>query len=157
MEYTRESNTGAALVTREPVGVVAAIVPWNAPILTSVLKLAPALLAGCTMVLKPSPEPPLDAYLLGEMLQSAGLPGGVVNIVVADREVSEYLVRHPSVDKVSFTGATGAGRRIASLCGQDLRRVTLELGGTSAAVLLDDADLDMARSRGLPRGSQRSY
>lgn len=109
------------------------------------------------MVLKPSPEPPLDAYLLGEMLQSAGLPGGVVNIVVADREVSEYLVRHPSVDKVSFTGATGAGRRIASLCGQDLRRVTLELGGTSAAVLLDDADLDMARSRGLPRGSQRSY
>ena len=141
---TRTSASGSALVTREPVGVVAAVVPWNAPLLITMIKLAPALLAGCTMVVKPSPETPLDAYLLGDMLDKIGLPEGVVNIVPAQREVSEYLVRHPGVDKVSFTGSTPAGRRIASLCGHDLRRVTLELGGKSAAVLLDDADLDVA-------------
>ncbi|SFW79848.1 aldehyde dehydrogenase [Amycolatopsis australiensis] len=141
---TRASATGKALVTREPVGVVAAIVPWNAPLLITMIKLAPALLAGCTMVLKPSPETPLDAYLLGHLLERAGLPAGVVNIVPARREVSEYLVRHHGVDKVSFTGSTAAGRRIGALCGHDLRRVTLELGGKSAAVLLDDADLDAA-------------
>ncbi|MER6877034.1 aldehyde dehydrogenase family protein, partial [Amycolatopsis sp. NPDC000673] len=141
---TRRSATGHALVTREPVGVVAAIVPWNAPLLITMIKLAPALLAGCTMVLKPSPETPLDAYLLGHLLEEIGLPDGVVNIVPAGREVSEYLVRHRGVDKVSFTGSTAAGRRIGALCGQDLRRCTLELGGKSAAVLLDDADLDAA-------------
>ncbi|KZB83130.1 aldehyde dehydrogenase [Amycolatopsis regifaucium] len=141
---TRRSATGHALVTREPVGVVAAIVPWNAPLLITMIKLAPALLAGCTMVVKPSPETPLDAYLLGHLLERAGLPAGVVNIVPAQREVSEHLVRHRGVDKVSFTGSTAAGRRIAALCGKDLRRVTLELGGKSAAVLLEDADLDAA-------------
>ncbi|WP_409180722.1 aldehyde dehydrogenase [Amycolatopsis sp. VS8301801F10] len=141
---TRRSATGHALVTREPVGVVAAIVPWNAPLLITMIKLAPALLAGCTVVLKPSPETPLDAYLLGDLLDKIGLPGGVVNIVPAGREVSEYLVRHRGVDKVSFTGSTAAGRRIGALCGQDLRRCTLELGGKSAAVLLGDADLDAA-------------
>lgn len=140
----RRSDTGRGLVTREPVGVVAAVVPWNAPLLVTMLKLAPALLAGCTVVLKPSPEAPLDSYLFAEMLEAAGLPAGVVNIVPADREVSEYLITHPGVDKVSFTGSTAAGRRVASLCGQDLRRVTLELGGKSAAVILDDADLDVA-------------
>lgn len=140
---TRRSATGNALVTREAVGVVAAIVPWNAPLLTTMIKIAPALLAGCTVVHKPAPETPLSAYLLAEMLQEAGLPGGVFNIVPAGRAVSEHLVRHPGVDKVSFTGSTGAGRRIASLCGHDLRRVTLELGGKSAAVLLDDADFDV--------------
>ncbi|GHB73992.1 aldehyde dehydrogenase [Streptomyces viridiviolaceus] len=140
----RRSNTGNALVTREPVGVVAAVVPWNAPLLVTMLKLAPALLTGCTVILKPSPEAPLNSYLFAEMLQDAGLPGGVVNIVPAHRDVSEYLVTHRDVDKVSFTGSTAAGRRIASLCGQDLRRVTLELGGKSAAVILDDADLDVA-------------
>jgi aldehyde dehydrogenase (NAD+) len=127
---------------REPVGVVAAVIPWNAPQLVTSIKLAPALLAGCTVVLKPAPETPLDAYLLAEMLQQAGVPDGVVNILPADREVSEYLVTHPGVDKVAFTGSTVAGRRIASLCGEDLRRVTLELGGKSAAVVLDDADLE---------------
>ncbi|MDH6286386.1 aldehyde dehydrogenase [Rhodococcus opacus] len=141
---TRSSATGSALVTREPVGVVAGIVPWNAPLLITMIKLAPALLAGCTMVIKPSPETPLDAYLLADILDKIGLPAGVVNIVPAQREASEYLVRHRGIDKVSFTGSTAAGRRIASLCGQDLRRVTLELGGKSAAVLLDDADLDAA-------------
>jgi acyl-CoA reductase-like NAD-dependent aldehyde dehydrogenase len=139
----RRSQTGNALVMREPVGVVAAIVPWNAPQLLTMLKLAPALVAGCTVVLKPAPETPLDAYLLGEMLQAAGLPEGVVNIVPAGREVSEYLVTHSGVDKVTFTGSTAAGRRIASLCGQDLRRVTLELGGKSASIILDDADMDL--------------
>ncbi|MFD6222328.1 aldehyde dehydrogenase [Nocardia asteroides] len=138
----RRSATGSALVTREPVGVVAAVVPWNAPLQIAIIKLAPALLAGCTAVLKPSPETAMSAYLLAEIFEQAGLPDGVVNIVVAGREVSEHLVRHPGVDKVSFTGSTAAGRRIAAICGQDLRRVTLELGGKSAAVLLDDADLD---------------
>ncbi|MEU2089990.1 aldehyde dehydrogenase [Nocardia beijingensis] len=138
----RRSVTGNALVTREPVGVVAAIVPWNAPLQIAIIKLAPALLAGCTAILKPSPETALSAYLLAEIFAEAGLPEGVLNVVVAGREVSEHLVRHPGVDKVSFTGSTAAGRRIAAICGQDLRRVTLELGGKSAAVLLDDADLD---------------
>ncbi|MYW96115.1 aldehyde dehydrogenase [Amycolatopsis rubida] len=139
----RRSTTGQALVTREPVGVVAAITPWNAPLLTMMVKVAPALLAGCTVVIKPAPEAPLSVYLFAEMLQNAGLPAGVVNIVPAGREVGEHLVRHPGVDKVSFTGSTAAGRRIASLCGNDLRRVTLELGGKSAAVILDDADMDV--------------
>ena len=138
----RHSSTGHALVTREPVGVVAAIVPWNVPLLATIIKIVPALLAGCTVVLKPSPEAPLSSYLLASIFESSWLPPGVVNIVPAEREVSEYLVTHPDVDKVSFTGSTLAGRRIAALCGQDLRRVTLELGGKSAAVVLDDADLD---------------
>lgn len=141
---TRQSATGSALVTREPVGVVAAVVPWNAPLLITMIKLAPALLAGCTMIIKPSPGTPLDAYLLAHLLDKVGLPEGVVNLVPADRDVSEYLVRHRGVDKISFTGSTAAGRRIGALCGEDLRRVTLELGGKSAAVLLDDADLDAA-------------
>jgi acyl-CoA reductase-like NAD-dependent aldehyde dehydrogenase len=140
----RRASSGNALVTREPVGVVAAIVPWNVPQAVTMHKLAPALLAGCTVVLKPAPETPLDAYLLAEMLQAAGLPEGVVNVVPAEREVSEHLVTHAGVDKVAFTGSTDAGRRIASLCGRDLRRVTLELGGKSAAVILDDADLEAA-------------
>lgn len=137
----RTSASGNALVTREPVGVVAAVVPWNVPITVSLQKLAPALLAGCTVVLKPAPETPLSAYLLAELLQEAGLPPGVVNIVPADREASESLVTHTSVDKVTFTGSTAAGRRIAALCGQHLKRVTLEMGGKSAAIVLDDADL----------------
>ncbi|TCK25776.1 aldehyde dehydrogenase [Pseudonocardia endophytica] len=140
----RQAATGRSVVLREPVGVVAAVVPWNAPLLISIMKLAPALLAGCTVVLKPAPQTPLDAYLLAELLSEAGLPDGVVNVVPADREVSEHLVAHPEIDKVAFTGSTAAGRRIASLCGHDLKRVTLELGGKSAAVLLDDADFGPA-------------
>ncbi|MDA3644254.1 aldehyde dehydrogenase [Saccharopolyspora indica] len=138
----RRSSTGNALVTREPVGVVAAIIPWNTPHSTAMLKIVPALLAGCTVVLKPAEETPLDAVLLAECIDAAGLPDGVLNVVTADRQMSEQLVVHPGVDKVAFTGSTAAGRRIASLCGNDLRRVTLELGGKSAAVVLDDADLD---------------
>jgi acyl-CoA reductase-like NAD-dependent aldehyde dehydrogenase len=140
----RRARTGNALVTREPVGVVAAVVPWNTPQSATMMKVAPALLTGCTVVLKPAPETPLDAYLLAEMVQEAGLPDGVLNVVPADREVSEYLVTRREVDKVAFTGSTAAGRRVAALCGHDLRRVTLELGGKSAAVILDDADLGTA-------------
>jgi betaine-aldehyde dehydrogenase len=105
------------------------------------LKVAPALAAGCTVVLKPAPETPLDAYLLAECLLEAGLPPGVVNIIAADRAVGEHLVTHPDVDKVAFTGSTAAGRRIGALCGERLRPVTLELGGKSPAIVLDDADV----------------
>ena len=132
---------GPAHVQHEPVGVVAAIVPWNVPLFTTMLKLAPALAAGCTVVVKPAVETPLDAYLLAECVQAVGVPAGVVNIVAADRDVGEHLVTHPGVDKVSFTGSTAAGRRIGALCGQLLRPVTLELGGKSAAIVLDDADI----------------
>ena len=141
-EIRRSANGATALVTRQPVGVVAAVVPWNMPLLTAMHKIAPAILAGCTVVLKPSPEAPLSSYLLAELLHEAGLPPGVVNVVPADREASEHLVTHRGVDKVAFTGSSAAGRRIATLSGQDLRRVTLELGGKSAAVILDDADLE---------------
>jgi betaine-aldehyde dehydrogenase len=133
---------GSALVRMEPIGVVAAIVPWNVPLFTAMLKLAPALAAGCTIVLKPAPETPLDAYLLADALDEAGVPKGVVSILPAGREVGAYLVTHPGVDKVSFTGSTAAGRRIAAACGERLRRVTLELGGKSAAIVCDDANLD---------------
>jgi betaine-aldehyde dehydrogenase len=138
----RRSAAGQALVTRDPIGVVAGVVPWNVPLSLTIQKIVPALLTGCTIVLKPAPETPLDAYLLGQLLSEAGVPPGVVNVVPADREVSEYLVSHPDVAKVTFTGSSAAGRRIAEICGRDLRRVTLELGGKSAAVILDDADLD---------------
>ncbi|MGH9306533.1 MAG: aldehyde dehydrogenase [Acidimicrobiales bacterium] len=133
---------GPALIRREPVGVAGAIVPWNVPLFVSMLKLAPAMAAGATVVLKPAPETPLDSYLLAEVLVEAGLPPGVINIVAAGREVGEHLVTHPDVDKIAFTGSTAAGQRIASLCGSQLKRVTLELGGKSAAIILDDADLD---------------
>jgi betaine-aldehyde dehydrogenase len=133
---------GRNVVRREPLGVVGAIVPWNAPLLVSLLKLAPALAAGCTVVLKPAPETPLDSYILAECVRDAGVPAGVVNIVAAGREVGEHLVTHPRVDKIAFTGSTAAGKRIASLCGERLRPVTLELGGKSAAIVCDDADLD---------------
>jgi aldehyde dehydrogenase (NAD+) len=140
-EDRRPGIFGPVIVRREPVGVVAAIVPWNVPQFVIMSKLAPALLAGCTMVLKPAPETPLDAYLLAEMAREAGVPAGVLNVVPADREAGEHLVSHPGVDKVAFTGSTPAGRRIAAICGQQLKRVSLELGGKSAAIILDDADL----------------
>ncbi|GAA4675201.1 aldehyde dehydrogenase [Nocardioides nanhaiensis] len=141
-EETRAGALGSpVIVRREPVGVVAAIPPWNVPQFTIMSKLVPALLAGCTVVVKPAPETPLDAYLLAEILDEAGVPPGVVNIVAAGREVGEHLVSHPGVDKVAFTGSTAAGRRIGAICGQQLKRVSLELGGKSAAIVLEDADL----------------
>ncbi|MEU3848282.1 aldehyde dehydrogenase [Streptomyces sp. NPDC029554] len=143
-EERRDGVLGRILVRREPVGVVAAVVPWNVPQFTAAAKLAPALLAGCTAVLKPSPESPLDAYLLGGIAREAGLPEGVLSILPADREVSEYLVGHPDVDKVSFTGSVAAGRRVMEVAARNLTRVTLELGGKSAAVVLSDADVETA-------------
>ncbi len=138
----RSGVLGRSWVLREPVGVVGAIIPWNVPLFVAIAKLAPALAAGCTVVLKPPPETPLFAYLLADAICAAGLPEGVVNIVAAGREVGEHLVKHPGIDKVSFTGSTTAGRRIASLCGELLRPVTLELGGKSAAIFLDDANVE---------------
>ncbi len=138
----RDGVLGKSWVLREPVGVVAAIIPWNVPLFVTILKLAPALAAGCTVVLKPPPETPLFAYVLAEAIEAAALPKGVVNVVAAGREVGEHLVRHPGVDKVSFTGSTAAGRKIGAICGELLRPVTLELGGKSAALLLDDVDLE---------------
>ena len=132
------------LLVREPVGVVGAIIPWNGPLSLISYKIAPALIAGCTVVLKSSPEAPGDAYLVAEIAEQIGLPPGVLNVVTADREVSELLVRNPGVDKITFTGSTAAGRRIASLCGERIARCTLELGGKSAAVILDDMDLQAA-------------
>ncbi|MEV6350833.1 aldehyde dehydrogenase [Actinoplanes sp. NPDC051851] len=131
----------AALVTSEPVGVVAAIVPWNAPVTLAAWKVAPALAAGCTVVLKPPPESPLSNFLLAEALHEAGVPDGVINVVPGGRETGEHLVTHPGTDKVAFTGSTGAGKRIMNLCGDRIKRVSLELGGKSAAVVLDDADV----------------
>ncbi|MEI4741761.1 aldehyde dehydrogenase [Rhodococcus erythropolis] len=132
---------GTTIVRREPVGVVAAIVPWNFPQALAFTKIAPALAAGCTVVMKPSPETVLDSYVMAEAAIAAGLPAGVLNIVPAGATVGAYLVAHPGVDKVAFTGSTAAGRNIAEVCGRLLRPVTLELGGKSAAVVLDDADL----------------
>jgi aldehyde dehydrogenase (NAD+) len=129
------------LVRREPVGVVGAIVPWNVPQFTTMSKLAPALLTGCTIVIKPSPETPLDGMLMAQLLEEAGIPKGVVSIIPAGREVGEHLVRHPGIDKIAFTGSTAAGKLIASICGEQLKRCSLELGGKSAAIILDDADL----------------
>ncbi|MFG2497315.1 aldehyde dehydrogenase [Streptomyces sp. NPDC048441] len=139
-EEARDGALGKILVRREPVGVVAAVVPWNVPQFTAAAKLAPALLAGCPVILKTSPEAPLDAYILAEIATEAGLPQGVLSIISADREVSEYLVGHPGIDKVSFTGSVGAGKRVMEVAARNLTRVTLELGGKSAAVILPDAD-----------------
>ncbi|MGH3247695.1 MAG: aldehyde dehydrogenase [Trebonia sp.] len=140
-ERTVKAGHRAGLVTNEPVGVVAAIIPWNSPLTLSAWKVAPALAAGCTVVIKPAPEAPLSNFILAEALEEAGVPRGVVSVVPAGREVGEHLVKHPGVDKVAFTGSTAAGKRIMSLCGDQIKRVSLELGGKSAAIVLDDADV----------------
>lgn len=150
---TRPSQMGKeTLVERSALGVVAAVVPWNFPVTLAISKIAPALAAGCTLVIKPSPGTVLDSYVMAEAAQEAGLPPGVINWVAADRAVGAYLVAHPGVDKVAFTGSTTAGRAIAKVCGEMLRPVTLELGGKSAAIILDDADLALVM-QGLPMAS----
>ncbi len=127
-------------IVKQPVGVVAAIVPWNMPQFLTVCKVVPALLAGCSVVLKPAPESVLDAQLLADLVAAADLPPGVLNVVPGGRDVGELLVSHPGVDKVSFTGSTAVGRQVALACAAGLRQVSLELGGKSAAIVLDDAD-----------------
>jgi aldehyde dehydrogenase (NAD+) len=142
LDEVRDGLLGGRIrVRRTPIGVVGGIVPWNFPMTLASFKLAPALAAGCTIVLKPSPETVLDAQLLAEAVAEAGFPPGVVSIVQGGREAGAHLVAHPGVDKVAFTGSTAAGRQIAETCGRLLRPVTLELGGKSAAIVLDDADL----------------
>jgi betaine-aldehyde dehydrogenase len=149
-DEVRAGLMGPVLVSNEPVGVVAAIAPWNVPLFIAAAKLAPALVAGCTVVFKPAPETPLDALRLAELFEEAGLPKGVLSVVPAGREVGEHLVRHPKVDKVSFTGSTAAGKKIGAICGEQLKRFSLELGGKSAAIILDDANLDEALPMLLP-------
>jgi aldehyde dehydrogenase (NAD+) len=145
LEEDRPGLLGGVIhVLHKPVGVVGAIVPWNFPQALTMFKLAPLLAAGCTVVIKPSPETVLDSLLLAEAIIEAGLPAGVVNIVPGGRELGGYLVEHPGVDKIAFTGSTAAGRAIARRCGELLRPVTLELGGKSAAIVLDDADLSQS-------------
>jgi aldehyde dehydrogenase (NAD+) len=129
-----------AVVTREPVGVVAAIAPWNGPLMTMMMKLAPALAAGCVVIVKPSPETPIETFLLAEAAEEAGLPDGVLNLLPAGREISDQLVRHPGVDKVAFTGSTAVGMQIAAICASRMARYTMELGGKSAAIVLEDFD-----------------
>lgn len=133
---------GVAMVIREPIGVVAAIVPWNAPMPTLLVKVIPALLAGCTVIAKPSPETPLEALILAECADEVGFPEGVLSVLPANREVSDYLVHRPEIDKVSFTGSTAVGLHIASVCGGRMARVVTELGGKSAAIVLDDANME---------------
>ena len=129
-------------VSPEAVGVCALIAPWNFPLGLVMVKLAPALIAGCTVVIKPAAETPLDLRVLLEAAVAAGIPAGAINVITGGRETGSLLVQHPLVDKVAFTGSTEAGRIIAQQCGSLLRPVTLELGGKSAAILLDDVDLD---------------
>jgi aldehyde dehydrogenase (NAD+) len=140
------------IVRREPIGVVAAVIPWNSPFSAATAKLVPALLAGNTVVLKVSPENSISMMLLADLFTGARLPEGVLSILPADRETSEHLIAHADVDKIAFTGSTRAGRRIASIAGEQLKRVSLELGGKSAAIILEDADI-AAVAEGLKFGS----
>ncbi|MCR5978251.1 aldehyde dehydrogenase family protein [Gordonia jinghuaiqii] len=142
-EEIRRSPMGSTIIRREPVGVAAVITPWNYPQAKAMISIAPALAAGCSVVLKHSPDAALDSYVIAEAAQQAGLPAGVLNVVLADREPASLLSRHPLVDKVAFTGSTASGERIGAEAGRRFKRVTLELGGKSAAIVLEDADLDV--------------
>ena len=137
----RPGIVGPCLVQKVPVGVAAGIVPWNVPLFITAMKLGAALAAGAPIILKPSPEAPVSSFLLGDVLVDAGVPPGVVSILPGDADLGRYLVGHPLVDKVSFTGSTAAGRTVGAACGGLVRRCTLELGGKSAGIILDDADL----------------
>ena len=144
-DFPFEERIGNSLVVREPVGVVAAITPWNYPLHQIAAKVAPALAAGCTVVVKPSEVAPLNAFILAEIIDAAGLPKGVFNLVTGYGAVAgEALVGHPEVDMISFTGSTRAGKRISELAARSVKRVALELGGKSASILLEDADLAAA-------------
>nr|WP_284126290.1 aldehyde dehydrogenase [Parerythrobacter aestuarii] len=144
VEHRPTIGAEVGLIAYEPVGVVAAIAPWNGPFGIMANKVAYALLAGCTVIMKPSPETPLEAYIIAEAAEAAGIPPGVVNLVPAEREASDHLVCNHGVDKVSFTGSTLAGKRIASVCGERIARCTLELGGKSAAIIRDDFPTEAA-------------
>ncbi|MDI9935083.1 aldehyde dehydrogenase [Rhodococcus sp. IEGM 1351] len=140
-EQTRTGVFGQTKVLREPVGVVAAVLAWNVPLFLAVNKLSPALLAGCTVLLKPAPESPLSTHLLAEIFAEAGVPEGVISVLPGGAETGEYLVLHPGIDKITFTGSSPVGRKIGAIAAQNLKRCSLELGGKSAAIILEDADL----------------
>ena len=141
-EEKRSWDNGYGSLIFEPVGVAATILPWNGPVPTISLKLAPALAAGCPVVIKPAPEAPIGTMILAEALESAGFPQGVISLIPAGREMGAYLAASAQVDKVAFTGSTRAGRRVMAACAERIARVTLELGGKSAAIVADDIDLD---------------
>jgi aldehyde dehydrogenase (NAD+) len=148
--YAWQEEIGNSLVLKEPVGIVGAITPWNFPLYQIALKVAPALAAGCTVVLKPSEVAPINAFILAEVIHEAGLPKGVFNLVTGlGPVVGEAIALHPLVDKVSFTGSTRAGKRVMELCAQSLKRVSLEMGGKSANIILEDADLTAAIPAGV--------
>ena len=149
-EFEFESALGKSTIVREPVGVVGAITPWNYPLHQIACKVAPALAAGCTVVVKPSEIAPLSSYVLAEIIESAGLPAGVFNLVQGSGPVvGEAIAAHPDVDMVSFTGSTRAGKRVSELAAQTVKRVALELGGKSANIILRDADLEKAVTSGV--------
>jgi aldehyde dehydrogenase (NAD+) len=155
--YVYDEQVGNSIIAREPVGVVACITPWNFPLSQAVAKVAYALAAGCTVVLKPSEIAPLDAFILADVIDEVGLPAGVFNLVVGTGAVvGEALAAHPEVDMISFTGSTRAGRRVAELASQGLKRVALELGGKSANILLDDLD-DAAFETAVREGVGKCY
>ena len=147
-----EEQIGNSLVVKEPVGVVGCITPWNYPLHQIAAKVAPALAAGCTVVVKPSEVAPLNAFILAEAIDAAGLPAGVFNLVTGyGPVVGEAIASHPDVDMVSFTGSTRAGRRVSELAAQTVKRVTVELGGKSPNIILDDADLERAVTDGVTK------
>ncbi|HEX4867007.1 MAG TPA: aldehyde dehydrogenase family protein [Acidimicrobiales bacterium] len=155
--YEYETPLGNSIIRREPVGVVGCITPWNYPLHQIAAKVAPALAAGCTVVLKPSEIAPLDAYILAEVVHDAGLPAGVFNLVTGTGpEVGEAISRHPLIDMVSFTGSTRAGKAVAAAASETLKRVALELGGKSANILLDDLD-DADFERAVRDGISKCY
>ncbi len=151
-EMEKEEQLGNSVVIKEPIGVCAFITPWNFPLHQIVAKVMPALAAGCTMIVKPSSETPLTAYFFAELVDQAGFPAGVFNLVTGPgRTVGETMCTHPDVDMISLTGSTEAGRRVAALGAETVKRVGLELGGKSASVVLDDADV--AKAAGAAGGS----
>jgi aldehyde dehydrogenase (NAD+)/betaine-aldehyde dehydrogenase len=153
-DFTWEQTAGNSVIVREPIGVVGAITPWNFPLNQIAAKVAPALAAGCTVVLKPSEVAPLNAFVLAEIFEQVGLPAGVFNLVSGvGPVVGEAIAAHPDVDMVSFTGSTRAGKRVSELASATVKRVALELGGKSANVILDDADL----AKAVPDGVQKCY
>ncbi len=153
-DFTWEQTVGNSLIVREPIGVVGAITPWNYPLHQIAAKVAPALAAGCTVVLKPSEVAPLNAFVLADVLEEAGVPAGVFNLVTGyGPVVGEAIAAHPDVDMVSFTGSTRAGKRVSEVASATVKRVALELGGKSANVILGDADLDKA----VPDGVGKCY
>jgi aldehyde dehydrogenase (NAD+) len=151
-EIAWEEEVGNSLIVREPAGVVAAITPWNYPLHQIANKVAPALSAGCTVVLKPSEVVPLNAFVLAEICDEVGLPAGVFNLVTGTGPVvGEAIVSHPETDMVSFTGSTRAGRRVSELAARSVKPVSVELGGKSPNVILDDADLEQAVTDGVAK------